>query len=107
MATDTLKLDATITARVEQILGQAQLKADFVQFDGSSVKARFADTDQQAVLAWLARFADSPNTLANARREGPLPRQHGADLATGQAQVAEHAELPSPRRGHGASWVGT
>lgn len=28
-----------------------------------------ADTDQQAVLAWLARFADSPNTLANARRE--------------------------------------
>lgn len=28
-----------------------------------------ADTDQQAVLAWLARFVDSPNTLANARRE--------------------------------------
>ncbi len=28
-----------------------------------------ADTDQQAVLAWLARFAESPNTLANARRE--------------------------------------
>lgn len=28
-----------------------------------------ADTDQHAVLAWLARFADSPNTLANARRE--------------------------------------
>ncbi|MDG0857534.1 integrase [Pelomonas puraquae] len=28
-----------------------------------------ADTDQQAVMAWLARFADSPNTLANARRE--------------------------------------
>lgn len=28
-----------------------------------------ADTDQQAVLAWLARYADSPNTLANARRE--------------------------------------
>lgn len=28
-----------------------------------------ADTDQEAVLAWLARYADSPNTLANARRE--------------------------------------
>ncbi|WP_343630683.1 tyrosine-type recombinase/integrase [Roseateles sp.] len=28
-----------------------------------------ADTDQRAILAWLARFADSPNTLANARRE--------------------------------------
>ncbi len=28
-----------------------------------------ADTDRDAVLAWLARYADSPNTLANARRE--------------------------------------
>lgn len=28
-----------------------------------------ADTDREAVLAWLARFADNPNTLANSRRE--------------------------------------
>lgn len=28
-----------------------------------------ANTDQEAVLAWLARYADSPNTLANSRRE--------------------------------------
>lgn len=28
-----------------------------------------ADTDAEAVLAWLARHADSPNTLANSRRE--------------------------------------
>ncbi|WP_440130605.1 hypothetical protein, partial [Escherichia coli] len=28
-----------------------------------------AATDQEAVLAWLARFADSANTLANSRRE--------------------------------------
>ncbi|MDR2991938.1 MAG: tyrosine-type recombinase/integrase [Burkholderiaceae bacterium] len=28
-----------------------------------------ADTDQDAVLGWLARYADSPNTLANSRRE--------------------------------------
>lgn len=28
-----------------------------------------ADTDREAVLAWLARYADSPNTLANSRRE--------------------------------------
>jgi len=28
-----------------------------------------AATDQEAVLAWLARFADTPNTLANCRRE--------------------------------------
>jgi hypothetical protein len=34
------------------------------------------------------------------RREA-LPGQHGADLATGQAQVAEHAELPPPGRRQG------
>lgn len=28
-----------------------------------------ADTDRDAVLAWLARYADSRNTLANSRRE--------------------------------------
>ncbi len=28
-----------------------------------------ADTDRDAVLAWLARYADSPNTMANSRRE--------------------------------------
>jgi integrase/recombinase XerD len=28
-----------------------------------------ADTDREAVMAWLARSADSPNTLANSRRE--------------------------------------
>lgn len=28
-----------------------------------------ANTDREAVLAWLARYADSPNTLANSRRE--------------------------------------
>lgn len=28
-----------------------------------------ADTDREAVLAWLARYADSPNTLANSRKE--------------------------------------
>lgn len=28
-----------------------------------------AQTDQEAILAWLARYAGSPNTLANSRRE--------------------------------------
>lgn len=28
-----------------------------------------ANNDQDALLAWLARYADSPNTLSNARRE--------------------------------------
>ena len=43
----TLKLDASMAPRVEQILAQAGLKPDFVQFDGQSVKARFGDTDNQ------------------------------------------------------------
>ena len=43
----TLKLDAAFTQRVEQVLAAAGLKADFVQFDGNSVKARFTDTDAQ------------------------------------------------------------
>ena len=43
----TLKLDATMAPRIEQILKQAGLNPDFVQFEGSSVKARFADLDAQ------------------------------------------------------------
>ena len=43
----TLKLDATIAPRVQQILAGAGLKADFVQFEGNTVKARFADLDSQ------------------------------------------------------------
>jgi preprotein translocase subunit SecD len=43
----TLKLDASIVPRVEQILTQSGLKPDFVQFAGNSVKARFADLDAQ------------------------------------------------------------
>jgi len=43
----TLKLDASFAPRVQQLLEQAGLKPDFVQFDGNSVKARLADTDAQ------------------------------------------------------------
>jgi len=43
----TLKLDATMAPRVEEVLTRAGLKADFVQFEGNSVKARFADLDAQ------------------------------------------------------------
>jgi len=43
----TLKLDSAMTARVQQILAQGGLKPDLVQFDGNSVKARFADVDAQ------------------------------------------------------------
>ncbi|MGA0612243.1 protein translocase subunit SecD [Caldimonas sp. KR1-144] len=43
----TLKLDASLVPRVEKALADAGVTADFVQFDGNSVKARFADTDTQ------------------------------------------------------------
>ena len=36
----TLKLDASFAPRVQQLLEQAGLKPDFVQFEGNSVKAR-------------------------------------------------------------------
>jgi preprotein translocase subunit SecD len=44
----TLKIDASLTARVQQVLAQSGVKADFVQFEGASVKARFADVETQA-----------------------------------------------------------
>lgn len=43
----TLKLDATMAPRIEQVLKQASLSPDFVQFEGNSVKARFNDLDAQ------------------------------------------------------------
>jgi len=43
----TLKIDSSTARRVEQALAQAGLTADFVQFEGNSVKARFEDLDTQ------------------------------------------------------------
>jgi preprotein translocase subunit SecD len=43
----TIKLDAAFAPRVQQLLEQAGLKPDLVQFDGNSVKARLPDTDAQ------------------------------------------------------------
>lgn len=43
----TVKVDAGLVPRVEEALGAAGVKADFVQLDGSSVRARFVDTDTQ------------------------------------------------------------
>jgi len=43
----TLKLDAAMAPRLAEILAKAELKPDFVQFEGNSVKARFADLDAQ------------------------------------------------------------
>ena len=43
----TLKIDSGLVARIEKILAAASLQADFVQFEGNSVKARFRGTDDQ------------------------------------------------------------
>ena len=43
----TLKVDASITSRVQSALKSAALNADFVQLEGQSVRARFSDTDTQ------------------------------------------------------------
>jgi preprotein translocase subunit SecD len=43
----TLKVDASLVPRVEEALKAAGLQPDLVQFDGGSVRARFADTDNQ------------------------------------------------------------
>ncbi len=43
----TVKLTPDAVARVEGILKDGGLKADFVEFDGNSVRARFKDTDTQ------------------------------------------------------------
>jgi preprotein translocase subunit SecD len=46
-AKSTVKVDAGMVERVQQVLQEAGVKPDFVQFDGSSVRARFGDTDTQ------------------------------------------------------------
>jgi preprotein translocase subunit SecD len=46
-AKSTVKVDNATVARVQQALQAANVNADFVQFDGNSVRARFADTDTQ------------------------------------------------------------
>ena len=43
----TLKVDATMAPRVQDLLTKAGLQPDFVQFEGNSVKARFQDLDAQ------------------------------------------------------------
>ncbi|MDP2004462.1 MAG: protein translocase subunit SecD [Rubrivivax sp.] len=43
----TVQVDAGMVQRVQQTLTAAQINADFVRFDGASVRARFADIDTQ------------------------------------------------------------
>jgi len=46
-AKPTVRVDAALTARVQDALKGAGINADFVQLEGNSVRARFADTDTQ------------------------------------------------------------
>jgi len=43
----TVKLSTDDVARVETVLKEASLQADFIELDGTSVRARFKDTDTQ------------------------------------------------------------
>ena len=43
----TVKVDAALAERIGQALKDAGIQADFVQFEGNSVRARFQDTDTQ------------------------------------------------------------
>ena len=43
----TVKVEAAMIDRVRQVLDGAKLQADFVRFDGNSVRARFGDIDTQ------------------------------------------------------------
>jgi preprotein translocase subunit SecD len=46
-AKSTVKVDSGMVPRVEQLLKDAKITPDFVQFDGNSLRARFGDTDTQ------------------------------------------------------------
>jgi preprotein translocase subunit SecD len=94
----TIKLDASMSARVRQVLSDAKLKADFVQFEGNSVKARFGDTDTQlkakdalskalnpdatdpSYIVALNLLSRSPEWMAKLRA---LPMYLGLDLRGG------------------------
>ncbi|MCY4755223.1 protein translocase subunit SecD [Pelomonas aquatica] len=43
----TVKIDTALQSRIEAALKDAGVQADYVQFDGNSIKARFGDTDTQ------------------------------------------------------------
>ena len=57
----TLKVDAALAARVRELLDGAGLQPDFVQLDGNSVKARFADPDAQLRARELLDKALNPD----------------------------------------------
>ncbi len=97
-AKSTIKVDDTTLERVKSVLAEASIPADFVQIEGASVRARFADTDTQiraktALAQALNPEADderyvvalnlvsrSPEWMA---KLGALPMYLGLDLRGG------------------------
>ena len=69
----TVKVDASLAPRVEDILGKAGLKPDFVQFDGNSVKARFADLDAQRKAKDALGAALNPDAERSDLHRRPQP----------------------------------
>ena len=62
----TTKVDSTTMARVEQALKDAGIKADAITLEGSSVKARFGDTDTQLKAKDAVERALSPDATDTA-----------------------------------------
>lgn len=62
----TVKIDATTEARVAQALKDAGISADAVTLDGSSVKARFGDTDTQLKAKDAIQKALAPDAADSA-----------------------------------------
>jgi preprotein translocase subunit SecD len=60
----TLKVDEGVRARVEQALQQAEIKADFVQLETASIKARFATPDLQIKAKDVIAKALNPDVSA-------------------------------------------
>jgi preprotein translocase subunit SecD len=94
----TVRMDEAMTERVRQALADASVPVDFVQFDGNSVRARFADTDTQirardvidralnpdpadpSYVVALNLVSRSPQWLASL---GAMPMYLGLDLRGG------------------------
>ncbi len=88
----TLKVDAALVPRIEQVLVGAGIKPDFVQLEGSSVRARFFDTDTQikakdAIAKALNPEADNPSYIVAlnlvSRSPAWLSRAHAMPMYLG------------------------
>ncbi|NRF66694.1 protein translocase subunit SecD [Aquincola sp. S2] len=94
----TIKVDAALVTRIQAVLAEAGIKPDFVQLEGTSIKARLADLDvQQRAKEALSKalnsnpeepsytvalnlLSRSPTWLASVRA---LPMYLGLDLRGG------------------------